>query len=93
MGWIIVHDRHEAFTEIRKGLVSLSSRILGSNSLVQGALPAILKNTPQKFYEELVETLQNHAIIAFQLMSDVQGIKPIMPMGVSELLAFILIKS
>lgn len=31
---------------------------MGSNSLVQGALPAILKNTPQKFYDELVETLQ-----------------------------------
>lgn len=81
MGWIIVHDRHNAFVEVRKGLVSLSSRILGSNSLVQGALPAILKNTPQKFYDELVETLQNHASIAFQMLKGVRGIIPIMPAG------------
>lgn len=81
LGWIIIHDRHSAFQEVRKGLVSLSSRILGSNSLVQGALPAILKNTPQKFYDELVETLQNHANIAYQLLKEIPGLTPIMPMG------------
>lgn len=47
----------------------------------QGALPMILKNTPQKFYDELVETLQNHAEIAFQMLSAIEGIKPIMPAG------------
>lgn len=81
LGWIIVHDRHNAFDEVRKGLGNLSSRILGSNTLVQGALPAILRNTPQKFYDELVETLQNHANIAFQLLKDIPGLKPIMPSG------------
>jgi tyrosine aminotransferase len=77
MGWIIVHDRQDALKDIRQGLISLSSRILGSNSLVQGALPAILKNTPQKFYDELVETLQDHANIAFKKLSKIKGIKVI----------------
>jgi len=81
MGWIIIHDRHDALEEVRKGLISLSSRILGSNSIVQGALPAILKNTPQKFYDELVETLQNHAKVAFQMLKDIPGLTPIMPSG------------
>lgn len=81
LGWIIVHDRHGALSEMRKGLFNLSARILGPNSLVQGALPAILKNTPQKFYDELMETLQNHANIAFQLLKEIKGIRPIMPSG------------
>lgn len=81
LGWIIVHDRHGAFSEVRLGLNNLSARILGPNSLVQGALPAILKNTPQKFYDELVETLQNHANIAFQLLNEIPGLSPIMPAG------------
>lgn len=81
LGWIIIHDRHGAFNELRNGLQNLSSRILGSNSLVQGALPAILKNTPQKFYDELVEILQNHANIAYQLLKEIPGLKPIMPAG------------
>jgi tyrosine aminotransferase len=81
MGWIIVHDRHGAFEEIRKGLLNLSARILGPNSLCQGALPKILSSTPQKFYDELVETLQNHANIAFQMLKEIRGLNPVMPAG------------
>lgn len=40
-----------------QGLANLSTRILGSNTLVQGALPAILENTPKTFFDELVNTL------------------------------------
>ncbi|CAO1417172.1 unnamed protein product [Diamesa hyperborea] len=81
LGWIVVHDRHNAFEGLRKGLINLSSRILGSNSLVQGALPAILKNTPQNFYDELVETLQKHAETAYNLLKEIPGLNPIMPKG------------
>lgn len=66
---------------MRQGLLNLSARILGPNSLVQGALPDILKNTPQKFYDELVETLQNHANIAYQMLKEIPGLTPIMPSG------------
>lgn len=41
----------------------------------------ILKNTPQKFYDELVETLQSHAEVAFKMLSAIKGINPIMPSG------------
>lgn len=81
LGWIIVHDRHNAFQQVRVGLNNLASRILGANSLVQGAIPAILKNTPQKFYDDLVMTLQNHAEVAFEMLSKIKGLKPIMPKG------------
>ncbi|KAG9329093.1 hypothetical protein JZ751_027078 [Albula glossodonta] len=51
MGWIIIHDRNQAFgTEIREGLVKLSQRILGACTIVQGALVDILNNTPDEFY-------------------------------------------
>jgi tyrosine aminotransferase len=93
MGWIIVHDRHNAFQQVRKGLLSLSCRILGSNSLVQGALPAILKNTPQKFYDELVETLHQHALLAFKMLSEIPGINPIMPAGAMYMMVAINIKN
>jgi tyrosine aminotransferase len=81
LGWIIVHDRHGAFSDLRKGLLNLSARILGPNSLVQGALPDILKNTPQKFYEGLMNTLYGHAKTAFQMLKDVPGLSPVMPRG------------
>lgn len=56
-GWVVIHDRHNAFKDVRKGLTNLSSRILGANTLVQGALPKILKNTPQSFYDNVIHTI------------------------------------
>lgn len=55
MGWVIVHDRHNILgKEIRKGLTNFAGRILGPSTLIQRALPAILRNTPQSFFDEVV---------------------------------------
>lgn len=58
LGWIVIHDRNNVLQGVRKGLANLSARLLGPNSMVQGAIPAILNNTPQEFFDGLVETLQ-----------------------------------
>jgi tyrosine aminotransferase len=52
MGWIIIHDRHDALKNVRKGLLNVTGRILGPNSTVQHALPEILSRTPQTFFDE-----------------------------------------
>lgn len=57
LGWIVVHDRNGVLKDVHQGLESLSTRILGGNMLVQGALPAILKNTPQSFFDNLINVL------------------------------------
>ena len=37
MGWIVIYDRGHVFDqEVRKGLLCMSQRIIGSNTLVQG---------------------------------------------------------
>lgn len=55
MGWIVIHDRNDIFgKEVRKGLNNLATRILGPSTLIQRALPTILKNTPQSFFDEVV---------------------------------------
>lgn len=43
--------------QIRKGLQCLSQRIIGSNTIIQGALPAILRETPQNFFDDVIHTL------------------------------------
>lgn len=58
LGWIILQDRHEIFGDkIRLGLNNLCTRILGANSLIQGALPDILKNTPKSFFENSINVI------------------------------------
>lgn len=81
MGWVVVHDRAGVLDEVRAGLQRLSQRIIGSNTLVQGALPAILANTPAAFYEDTARRLQVHARIAFECLRQVPGLTPVMPQG------------
>jgi tyrosine aminotransferase len=39
------------------GFNDLTTRILGPNSLVQGALPHILENTPQSYFDNVMNIL------------------------------------
>ncbi|XP_012286890.1 tyrosine aminotransferase [Orussus abietinus] len=90
MGWIIVHDRQNILDkEIRKALNCLSQRIIGSNTIVQGALSAILKNTPQKFFDDVISTLYRHSKLAYNYIVKIPGLKPIMPDGAMYMMVYI----
>ncbi|XP_054164367.1 tyrosine aminotransferase-like [Oppia nitens] len=82
MGWILIHDRHSRFGyEIRHGLNALAQRLVGPNSVTQGALPYILKNTPKSFFDSTIEFLHINATLAYDVLSQVPGLRPIMPSG------------
>ncbi|XP_070512528.1 tyrosine aminotransferase isoform X2 [Cardiocondyla obscurior] len=90
MGWIIIHDRQDVLeAEIRKGLLSLSQRIIGSNTIIQGALPTILQKTPQKFFDDVVSTLYLHSKLAYNYIIKISGLKPIMPDGAMYMMVYI----
>lgn len=57
MGWIIVHDHHQRLGTAVTGLKNMCGRILGSNTIIQGALPEILTKTPQCYFDRVIETL------------------------------------
>jgi hypothetical protein len=38
--------------------MDLSSRILGPNSVAQAALPDILSNTPQEYFDDIMNQIQ-----------------------------------
>ena len=44
--------------QIRPGLVALSQRILGPNTLIQGAVRTILFETPKEFYDKTIAIVQ-----------------------------------
>ena len=46
MGWVLIHDnKWGALAEIKRGLFQLTQLILGANSLIVSAIPAVL--TPE----------------------------------------------
>lgn len=81
MGWIIVHDRESRLAQAVGGLKSMCGRILGSNSIVQGALPDMLKKTPKSFFDSVINVLYTNARLAFRILRKAPGLNPIMPDG------------
>lgn len=82
MGWIIIHDKDEIFGQpVRTGLQSLGQRIMGCNTIVQGALPAILSETPKTFFADSIDAVKTNAETAYLALSRVPGLRPIMPAG------------
>ncbi|KAL8603959.1 hypothetical protein ACOMHN_039003 [Nucella lapillus] len=86
MGWIVVYDRNNVFSEVRRGLLSLSQRILGPNTLVQAALPDILNNIPQEFFRTTLQYIQKNAEGFYQRFCKIPGLKPVMPQGAMYLM-------
>lgn len=82
LGWIAICDRGNVFdAEVRQALLALSQRIIGSSTLVQGALPAILANTPKEFFADTVSQIQTNAKMCYNFLRDVPGLSPVMPQG------------
>lgn len=86
LGWIVIHDPIGAFGDIRAGLNALSQRIIGSNTIVQGAMADILLKTPQKFHDDLINTLRESAKLTYDLLENVKGLHPYMPEGTMYLM-------
>ena len=66
---------------MRGGLKALSQRIIGANTLVQGALPDILRETPQQFFDATVNVVRRNAELAFERLRAIPGLRPVMPQG------------
>lgn len=81
LGWIIIHDRNNAFKEVRRGFTQLLGRNFGPNCCIQKALPEILKNTPKSFFNDTVSRVQKLALTAFNLIKNIKGLIPIEPNG------------
>ncbi|CAI2177037.1 14528_t:CDS:2 [Funneliformis geosporum] len=81
VGWIFIHDRNNLLNEIRDGLASLANLILGANSLIQCALPDIIMNTSQSFYDATNMILQENAKLSASFLEKISGLHVIVPQG------------
>ncbi|GAA5908682.1 uncharacterized protein JCM6883_004137 [Sporobolomyces salmoneus] len=86
LGWIILHDPQGVLAEIKGGLAKYSFRLQGPNSTMQRALPAILTNTPEKFYVDTMDKLEKTGIALHARLSKIEGLEPLMPQGAMYLI-------
>jgi tyrosine aminotransferase len=57
-GWLAIHDPKNYLKDIRPGLMDLTTRILGPNSLVQGVVCELLEKTPQAYFDRTMAIVQ-----------------------------------
>eukprot|EP00794_Sanderia_malayensis_P018613 gene18613-20490_t len=81
LGWIAIHDCNDALYNVRQGLFDLATKIVGPNSIVQGALTDILTKTPQSFFNKTVKYIEDNATVCYETLSQVPGLTPIKPQG------------
>ncbi|EME26768.1 tyrosine aminotransferase isoform 2 [Galdieria sulphuraria] len=81
LGWIIVYDHHNVFSQVREGLERLSTLIMGANSLIQAALPKIIQNVPTSWHLSVLRNLHMQANYSYERLSHMNGLEPVMPQG------------
>ena len=57
----------------------MSQRIIGSNTLIQGALPTILQKTPKEFFSSAINLVHKNAKLAHKKLRGIPGLLPVMP--------------
>ncbi|VDO15508.1 unnamed protein product [Haemonchus placei] len=68
-------------SEVRKGLVALSQKIVGPCALIQGALPKILAETPEEYFEYNRQVISKNANIVSKLLKGLDGVHCLQPHG------------
>ncbi|GAA5928571.1 hypothetical protein JCM3775_004568 [Rhodotorula graminis] len=81
LGWVIVHDPLGVLAEVRGGLAKWAFRIQGPNSTMQRALPAILANTPERFYLDTMAELKRTGEALYDRLERIPGLTPRRPQG------------
>ena len=81
LGWLVLHDRHSRFQHVRKGLMDLSTLTLGPTSLIQSVVPELVEKTPNNFYKEVLEQLEENVKVIKHHLSNTPGLHLIEPQG------------
>ncbi|KAF4749340.1 hypothetical protein FOZ63_010421 [Perkinsus olseni] len=79
VGWICLHDRGEVLGDIRQGLHDLSTLTLGPASLLQSAVPSLLKETPASYHNNNKKMLLENSRMIMDTLMDVPGLNIVEP--------------
>lgn len=81
MGWIVIHDRHDVFSEVRVALSKQTQLILGPSTLVQSVVETALHKIPTSYHDSLRKTLKEHADLICERLQRLPGLTIVRPVG------------
>jgi tyrosine aminotransferase len=81
LGWIAIHDRHNALSDVRVALNKQTQLILGPSTVVQSVVDVALHKVPASYHENLRDTLKNHANLICDRLEKMPGLNIVRPGG------------
>mmetsp|Transcript_24237 Transcript_24237/g.43107 ORF Transcript_24237/g.43107 Transcript_24237/m.43107 type:complete len:407 (-) Transcript_24237:19-1239(-) len=81
LGWSIVFDKLGVMGEFKTGLMRLKNGLIHPTTFVAKALPRILTEVPESFFQETNEKLKRNAELIYRLMNSIPGLRSAMPEG------------
>lgn len=81
LGWIIIYDKGQDLQEYRAACNSLSQLIIGANTLIQSAVPALLLQTPADYHKRIMSSLQESALFVAEEIKSIEGLSCQTPQG------------
>jgi tyrosine aminotransferase len=81
LGWIIVYNRHGFLTDVKEGMLRATTIWLSPCSLIQAALPKILKEVGEDFHDAYKANLKKSSALVTELCSQIEGLNPIKGQG------------
>ncbi|KAL7421191.1 hypothetical protein Q5752_004076 [Cryptotrichosporon argae] len=80
-GWVALHDPAGRAGAVRAGLHTWANRFFGPSSVDQHALPAILLDTPDSWFADVVKKVQRNAEITYDVVIATPGLSCVRPEG------------
>jgi tyrosine aminotransferase len=81
LGWIVLHDRRGQLSDVKKGLMDLSTLTLGPSSVIQSIVGDLLEMTDSQYYSSILKQLEDSVRVIHDNLSDVKGLHVIEPQG------------
>lgn len=91
IGWLLFHDPSSdghLLGPVKQGALALTQIILGSNTLCQALLPALLLQTPKEYYATLNSVLEDQSVFLYEAINAIPGggLQAIEPQGAMYLM-------
>ena len=81
VGWIVLYDSYHRMNNIKLAIRRLSQVIVGSNTLIQEAIPDMLFKTSPNYFATNNKILQENALFLYEQLLHISGLIPIKPKG------------
>lgn len=73
-GWIVIYDKYNHCHEFRSALTKIKNMLLHPAPFIMQAIPEILANCPQNYFEELMEKVKVRADVVKKRIEAIDGL-------------------